>query len=158
MSEAWDVSLIASLYYTKDRLDWINNQEFEQDIWALYSQLKNSFSLLRDRSLTIDVNLYYITENIQGLRRVEPLLLSFVDIKKTILKGRGSITLGVEDLFNEADFLVTTRFLDQNSSNFSNFDNRLVKFGFRYSFGNTKLSSTESDFEFDERKRLTNDN
>ncbi|NNK70977.1 MAG: hypothetical protein HKO96_10915, partial [Flavobacteriaceae bacterium] len=70
------------------------------------------------------------------------------------LKGRGAITLGLEDLFNESDFSVRTNFLDQNSSNFSNLDNRLFKLGFRYSFGNTKLSTTDADLDFDERKRL----
>ena len=90
----------------------------------------------------------------QGLQLVAPLFLSYLDLKKTVLKGKGAITLGFQDLFNEGDFLVTTRFLDQNSSNFSNLDNRLVTAGFRYTFGNTKLAITETELEFEERDRL----
>ncbi|MBT8270140.1 MAG: TonB-dependent receptor [Bacteroidia bacterium] len=152
--ENWNLGFLSSIYYTKDRIGWLNNQETEQDIWAWYGDLTNNFSLLKDRSLDITFGLTYITDNIQGLRRVDSMIFSTIDVSKSILKGRGAITLGLEDLFNESDFSVRTNFLDQNSSNFSNLDNRLFKLGFRYSFGNTKLSTTDADLDFDERKRL----
>ena len=152
--EDWSVFLVTSLYYTKDQIGWVNGENVVQDIWANYSQLSNNFSFLKDKSLTVDLSFYYVSENVQGLQRVDPLLFSEIMIKKTAFKGKGVFSLGLEDLFNEQDFLVTTRFLDQNNSNFSDLDNRLISLGFRYTFGNTKLSSTEQALNKEERDRL----
>ncbi|NNK87080.1 MAG: TonB-dependent receptor, partial [Flavobacteriaceae bacterium] len=150
----WSVFLVTSFYYTKDQIGWVNGQNVEQDIWANYTQLSNNLSLLKDKSLTVDVTFYYVSKNLQGLQRVDPLLFSEVMVKKTAFKGKGVFSLGIEDLFNEQDFLVKTRFLDQNNSNFSDLDNRLISLGFRYTFGNTKLASTEQALDKEERERL----
>ncbi|MBT8253526.1 MAG: TonB-dependent receptor [Flavobacteriaceae bacterium] len=152
--EDWSVSFLSSFYYTKDQIGLFNGQNAEQDIWANYSELTNSLYLLKDKSLVVDLTLNYISENIQGLQRVDPRILSELSLKKTAFKGKGTFSLAVVDLFNDHDFLVTTRFLDQNSSNFSNLDNRLIRVGFRYAFGNTKLSSTEKSLSKEERERL----
>ncbi len=157
INDHWSIYFLSSIYYTKDRLGWINNQVAEQDMWAWFGDFSSDISLLKDRSLDVSIKLTYITENIQGLRRVEPLLLSAVDFSKSILKGKGALSLGFSDLFNESDYFVSTRFLNQNSTNFANLDNRLVRVGFRYSFGNTKLNSNEAELDYDERDRIKNE-
>ena len=152
--EDWSVFFATSFYYTKDQIGWFNGENVERDIWASYSQLSNSFSLLKDKSLNLDIDLFYISKNIQGLQTVAPMFFSEVSLKKTAFNGKGIFSLGVEDLFNEQDYLVSTRFLDQNNTNYSKLDNRLVSLGFRYTFGNTKLSSTEQTLNKEERERL----
>ena len=70
------------------------------------------------------------------------------------MKGKGIVSLAVSDFFNTHDFLVKTKFLDQDSSIASDLDNRFVRVGFRYKFGNTKLSSEEKILSKDELDRL----
>jgi len=62
--------------------------------------------------------------------------------------------LSVEDLFNEQDYRFGTRYSNQSSRQFTNADNRFVKLGFRYKFGNTKLSANERATSVEVRDRL----
>ncbi|MBT8273401.1 MAG: outer membrane beta-barrel family protein, partial [Bacteroidia bacterium] len=77
---------------------------------------------------------------------------------KLIFKGKGVLSLYISDLFNEHDFVVRTKYLDQDSSIFSNLDNRYIRLGFRYKFGNTKLDSNERALSQEERERLSERN
>jgi len=79
---------------------------------------------------------------------------SDLSIKKTIFKGKGVLSLAFSDLFNDQDFVVTTKFLDQNSKLYTNLDNRYVKLGFRYKFGNSRLSTNQRSTSKEELNRL----
>ena len=105
-----------------------------------------------------NLSLIYISENVQGLQMVDSRILSDLSLKKTILKGKGVLSLAVSDLLNDHDFRVTTKFLDQNSRLFSNLDNRYIKLGFRYKFGNSRLSTNQRSTSREERMRLDRKN
>ena len=96
-------------------------------------------------------------KNLQQFQSVEDRLVSELSVSKSILKKRGVISLSVEDFFNLQDQETSTDYLNQLNSSFVDYDNRYIKLGFRYNFGNTKLKTNEPDpdqEELDERKRL----
>ena len=142
VNDKWSVSFVTSFYNIQDEAKF-NGNSVKLDKWSNYSVFNNNFSFLKDESLTANFTLTYVSANIQGLTNVDTRVLTELSIKKTIFKGKGVLSLAASDLFNDHDFLATTKYLDQNSSVFSNLDNRYVKFGFRYKFGNTKLSTNE---------------
>ena len=103
----------------------------------------------------MNLTLWYSSSNVQGFQIVEKgQLFSDLSIRKTILKGKGILSLSASDLFNDQDFFVSTKFANQNSSLFTNLDNRFVRLGFRYKFGNTKLSTNAKTLSKEERERL----
>lgn len=153
--DRWSMFVITSFYYTKDE-GTVDNSLVEKDIWANYSDVTNSISFLKDNSLTANFVITYISANIQGFQKVDSRLLTDLSLRKTMLKGKGILSLSISDLLNDHDFFVRTKFLDQNSSVFSNLDNRYVRVGFRYRFGNTGLSTNEKTLSKEERDRLGN--
>ena len=64
------------------------------------------------------------------------------------------ISLSAADLFNLGDFDTTTNYLNQRSYYNTNLDNRYIKLGFRYKFGNTKLQTNERQIDIKERERI----
>ena len=64
------------------------------------------------------------------------------------------ISLTVEDLFNLQNQETSLKYLNQSSNSFVDIDNRYIKLGFRYKFGNTKLSTNERTTSEEERQRL----
>ena len=151
--DSWNVSFLTSMYYTRDKGNF-NNTLVEIDKWANYSKLTNSITFLKDKSLVTDFTVYYISENIQGFQSVGTRILTELTVKKTILNGHGILSLAINDFLNDQDFLVRTEYLDQKSSIFSNLDNRYVRVGFRYKFGNVKLEAEDVDLSKEERERL----
>ena len=71
-----------------------------------------------------------------------------------MLKGKGAVSLAVSNLFNAQHYYLRTKFMNQNSLLFTNLDDRYVRLGFRYRFGNTKLSTNQKDITKNERDRL----
>ena len=68
--------------------------------------------------------------------------------------------MSVSDFFNRQDYGRTISFLDQNSRILNDLDTRYIRLGFRYKFGNTKLSTNEraaDEIEEEREKRLEKD-
>ncbi len=153
--DKWFVYIGTSFYNYKDNATLFNNT-INRDRWANYSVLSNDISFLKDNSLTANFTLTYIGKNVLGLQVVNTRWASDLSFRKKVFKGKGVFSLSFSDLFNTQDFFISTQFLNQNNTSFTNLDNRYVKLGFRYKFGNTKLSSNEHGTSIDERNRLGN--
>jgi len=156
INENWSTYIGFSFYNYKDNAT-LFNEIISKSRWSNYTILSNDFSFLEDKSLVANFVLTYIHKNIQGLQVVDSRLASDLSIRKTILKGKGSLSLWVSDLFNTQDFYWVTKFADQNNSSKVNMDNRYIRLGFRYKFGNTKLSTNERTSSAEERDRLERD-
>ncbi|WP_232827322.1 outer membrane beta-barrel family protein [Winogradskyella aurantiaca] len=153
LTDRWSVFALTSFFNITEETQ-INDDFVSLSQWTNYSQLSNTLSLLKDNSLNINFNLTYASKSLQGLSLVSARLYSDLSISKSLWDDRAVITLSMEDLFNEQDVLVTTEYLNQSNSYFSNLDNRFIKLGFRYKFGNTKLVSNERTSDVQERERI----
>jgi Outer membrane protein beta-barrel family/Carboxypeptidase regulatory-like domain len=153
----WSVYIGTSFYNYNDNTTLFDNT-ISQDKWANYTNFTNNFSFLKDKSLTANFTLVYIGKTIQGFQVIDTRLATDLSVRKTILKGKGSLSLIISDLFNTQDYFVTTKFLNQNNILYDNYDTRYIKLGFRYKFGNTKLSTKDHSSSVDERERLGNEN
>ncbi|NNL83424.1 MAG: outer membrane beta-barrel protein, partial [Winogradskyella sp.] len=153
LTNRWSVYFVTSFYNVTEETS------FGEDIvklsqWSNYSALSNNINLLKDNSLNINFDLTFGGKNLQRLQIVENRLISNLRISKSMFNKKGVLSLSVQDLFNEQDFRSSVNYLNQRNSMFTNLDNRLISLGFRYKFGNTRLSTNERVSELDERNRL----
>ncbi len=153
VTKNWFVYFVTSFYNVQDQAT-LNNTHLKTDTWSNYSELSNSFSFLKDKSLSANLGFVYIGKNQQGFQTVDGRLATNFAIKKTILNKKATLSLSAADLFNTQDFTVNAEYLDQNNSRYSNQDNRYIKFGFSYKFGNTTLETNERTKARKERDRL----
>ena len=149
----WYLSFVTSFYNIEDQNNF-NDGSIDQNRWSNYSILQNEFTFLKDRSLNIDFIVNYASKNLQGFREVEDLWFSSLNISKSIWNKKAVISLTAEDLFNAQNFSYSTRYLNQYSSVFTNLDDRYIKLGFRYNFGNTSLKTNANTKSSEERERL----
>lgn len=152
-TSTWNLYFVTSFYNITEESDF-GEGFVEQTQWSNYSILQNSLSLLKDRSLNINLTLYWIGKNLQQFQTIENRLASELSVSKYIFNKRGVVSLAIDDIFNMQDFDTSTRYLNQSSSSFVDSDNRFIRLGFRYNFGNTKLSTNERTTTAEERDRL----
>jgi outer membrane receptor protein involved in Fe transport len=152
-TNTWNLYFVTSFYNISEEANF-GEGFVELDQWSNYSILQNSFSLLEDRSLNVNFTLTWVGKNLQQLQTVEDRLFSELSVSKTVLNKKGIISLSVEDLFNMQDSDLRLGYLNQSSSSFVDSDNRFIKLGFRYNFGNTKLNTNERTTSAEERQRL----
>jgi len=147
------IYFVTIMYYTKEE-SRVENLNVTIDQWSSASAFDASISFLEDSSLSTNLSFTYIGKNLQGLQKVKGLLYSELAISKTIWNKKGTISLIASDLFNKADFKTSTNYLNQSFSQFTNLDNRYVKLGFSYKFGNSTLKTNEKDRSHSERSRI----
>jgi len=151
--ERWFLYAVTSFYNISEEANF--GEGFVQlDQWSNYSILQNSLSLLKDRSLNINLTLTWVGKNLQQFQTTEDRLVSELSISKSVFNKKGIISLAIDDMFNFQDFDSSVNYLNQSSTNFVDMDNRFVRIGFRYNFGNTKLKTNERITSAEERERL----
>lgn len=155
LKENWSVYLYTSIYNIQDETVF-NNNAIKADQWTNYTTLSNSLSFLKDKSLSLDFGLTYISKNQSGFRRVAPRLISDLSVKKKIFNKKGTLSLAVNDLFNMQDFEIISKYANQDNFNFRDLDNRYIRLGFSYKFGNTTLKTNQRTKSSSERNRLNN--
>ena len=153
ITDKWFLYFGTSTYNYKDT-GTISGITVKRDKWANYSDLTNSFSFLKDNSLTASMAIIYVGKNVQGLQTIHSRWDTYLSIDKTLFKGQGNVSLSISDFFNRQDYFTTTNFLDQNSTESNDMDSRYIKLGFRYKFGNTKLSTNQRSTSKEELDRL----
>lgn len=126
----------------------------ELNQWSQLFILAPGLSLLKDNSLNVNATFYWINKNLQNLQFVETRLISTLSVSKSLLKKKAVLFLSVDDIFNMQDFDTSINYLNQSSTRFIDSDNRFIKLGFRYKFGNTKLNTNERATSAEERDRL----
>ena len=152
-AKKWSIYFVTSFYNVTEETNF-GEGFVKLSQWANYSAIANNISFLKDNSLNVSFNVTFAGKNLQRLQIVENRFISDLRITKSIFNKRAVLSLSVEDLFNEQDFRSRVNYLNQRNSIFTNLDNRLIRLGFRYKFGNTRLSTNERINEVDERNRL----
>ena len=149
----WSVYFVTSFYNIEEELV-LNNQLLKKDQWSNYSVLSNDFAFLKDKSLTANFTLIYDGKYQLGFRTIDTRIETDLSLKKKVFKNKGTLSLAFSDILNEQDYTLYSKYLNQDNSNFTDLDNRYVKIGFSYKFGNTNLETNERTKERKERDRL----
>nr|WP_321233906.1 TonB-dependent receptor [uncultured Psychroserpens sp.] len=156
VTDRWSVYAVTSFYNIEEEADF-GNGFVNQDQWSNYSSLTNNMSFLKDNSLNVFMDFTWLGKNLQGFQTVENRLFSQLAISKTVFKKKGTISLSVSDFFSMHDFEVSTQYQNQFNTQFVDIDDRYIRLGFRYKFGNTRLETNERSTTTDERDRLNKD-
>lgn len=127
----------------------VKNNQFN---WAI--RTSNSFTFLKDGSLTADLTFFYQGPTFFGNERYDGLGSLNLLLRKTLWNKKASISLGVDDIFKQRNQSTSRVFLDQNGFSLRRAENRLLVVGFRYKFGNTKIRDNQKSKKVDERDRL----
>ena len=151
----WNSNILATYLFRKDEFNDLNSgQLVENSIGSLILHTYQSFTLLDDRSLFIDISFLYRSPRINGNNRFDGLSKLGLTFRKNIWNKKASLSLGVGDIFNKGNLFSTRQFLDQNNSTFTRQENRLLTFAFRYKFGNTGIKTNKKRKRVDERNRI----
>ena len=155
LTSYWNTFFLITHFYDEDSFtDLGTNTVVENSIWTTHIRATNSFNFLSDKSLFADLTYSHFSPRIMGNARIEAYGKLGVTLRKSLWNKAGSISLAVEDIFNNGNRFTTRDYLDQNNSTFTRIENRLFVFSFRYKFGNTQIKDNQKSKNTDEGRRL----
>ncbi|TLP75677.1 TonB-dependent receptor [Maribacter sp. ACAM166] len=155
LTSYWNAFFLISHFYDEDSFTDLNSNEIIKNaIWTTHTRATNSFTLLNDKSLFADITYAHFSPRIRGNSRIEAYGKLGMVVRKTLWNKAASISLAIEDIFNDGNIAATRNYLDQNNSTYTRRENRVVVFGFRYKFGNTQIKDNQKRKNTEEGKRL----
>jgi len=156
ISKDWNLYVLSSIYYYEEQFFALesNNELLTNERWSTYLQVANYFTFLEDKSLIADVSFTYISPYVLGPTDVSASSGLDINLRKSFLENRASVSLGVLDVFNSRNINTETKYLNQNILVNTRLENRLFTLGFNYKFGNFRLNSNKREINLDERERL----
>ena len=156
LTDRWSFYVLSSLFFYENQFYALEsgNQLFTNEKWTFYGNVVNYFSLLKDRSLNLELSYLYISQIYDGPKELSAVSGLNFNLRKSLWNNRASVNIGVQDVFNGQFVTSTTQYLNQDMIYRSRKENRLFTFGFNYKFGNYKLKSTKRVIDLEERERL----
>ncbi len=154
MLDIWDISVTTSFYNNEDTFTTLENVRVSQQKWANYTAIDNNFTLLKDQSLTANLSFVYLSPVILGFSEVSSRNLLSLSLRKTLWNKKVTLSLTLNDILNGQELTNTTQYFNQDSFYRANYDVQTIRVGFRYNFGNTKLSTNQRTKSSAEQERL----
>lgn len=155
LTSFWYAYAYVSLFHEKQTfLEEISHQEVTNEIDGIYASMYNSLSLTKDGTFSGELNLTYISNWLAGSYELDPMTTLSFGLSKTMWNNRAEVSLHVEDVLDKANTWMRSRYLTQDNGFFARPESRFVRLGFKYNFGNFRLSDNQRGLEAVERDRL----
>ncbi|WP_424492749.1 outer membrane beta-barrel protein [Salinimicrobium sp. GXAS 041] len=156
LTDFWYTYAYVSLFHEEQTFLALesNNAEVSNEIDGFFGMWSNSFTLSKDGTFSGDLTLTYISDWLTGSYYLDPMTTLSFGVRKTLWNNRAEVTLHVEDALNETNTWMRADYLNQDNGFFARPESRYVRVGFKYNFGNFRLSDNERSIEAAERDRL----
>ncbi len=154
-TDFWNCYFLASFFEDKAVFENLGSEELvENQLFSWFVSTNNAFTFLKDKSLTADLTFLYSGPKLSQNTRYDGFGSLNLLFRKTLWDKNASISLGVEDIFNQGNEFNTRNYLDQSGSSLLRAEKRLFVLGFRYKFGNTKIRDNYKSKHVDEEDRI----
>lgn len=124
------------------------------EIDGFYGSLYNNFIISKDGTLTGELSLTYVSKFLSGSYIMDPFTTLSLGLRKTLWNNRAEVSVNVEDILDETNTWLRSKYLNQDNGYFAQPESQYVRVGFKYNFGNFRLSDNQRAIEAAERDRL----
>ena len=124
------------------------------DIDGFYGSLYNSFIISNDGTFTGELSLTYVSKFLSGSYIMDPFTTLSIGLRKTLWNNRAELSVNFEDILDETNTWLRSHYLNQDNGFFAQPESQYVRVGFKYNFGNFRLSDNQRAIEAAERERL----
>ncbi len=151
----WSIYAYLNSYYNGYKFsDLESNTEIENGRWTWYFRNTNSLNFLRDKSLSADLSFMYQSSRALGNEVQGAISNVGISMRKTLWDGKVSISMSLDDIFNQSNAFLTRQFEQQRSTTNVRLETRVFSFNFRYRFGNEKIKNNKKSKRVEERNRI----
>lgn len=156
LAKWWYLSLYASGFYFENEFFAVEStdEKYSNSTFGFYGQFYSGLTLSKDQTLTGDVTAVYLSDFIYGSYDYGDQFSLSLSLRKSFWNKCGSITIGVNDLFDTYNVPVTSKYYNQDNTYLAQPESRLYRISFKYTFGNTKLSDNNREIQPEETTRL----
>jgi hypothetical protein len=145
INRSWYTGLSTSLFYMENETKAIQsgNVDVVSSTTGFYLNSFNRFNMSKDRTLSMDVDVSYLSSILFGTYEWGGSFATNVSFNKSLWKRRAQLTLAFNDIFSTQNQRMETRYLNQDNNYLALPETRTLSLGFTYNFGNFRLENNE---------------
>ncbi len=149
----WDVNVLTEGYWQQEKSDFLTSS-YNFNIISYYATLKHSFTIDQKTALKAELSGTFTGPGLQGIYRADHNSAIDAGIKTNVFKGKGTLRISANDIFNTYTNNISINYLDQRSAFFHHNESRNVAISVSYRLGkNIAASRSRSTASEEERKR-----
>ncbi len=152
----WYAQAFTSLFHQENTFltEESNNAEVTREVDGIQAYAYNIFTLSQDGSFEGTLFVQHLTDFLSGSYKLEPMTTISIGLRKELWNKRAELSVNFNDILNKTNTRLTSEYLNQSNSYASFEENRNIQIGFKYNFGNFRLSDNERTIDEAERERL----
>jgi hypothetical protein len=141
----WYTGISTSLFYMENETRAVQSGGVDvvNSTTGFYLNSFNRFNLADNRTLSMDVDITYLSSILFGTYEWGDSLGVNMSFNKSLWNRRAQLSLAFTDIFRTQNQRMTTRYLNQDNYYLSLPETRTVSVGFTYNFGNFRLANKE---------------
>ena len=145
-------------YYTHNLANFGIGRTVDLNVYALRGYIQNTFTI--GKGWTASISSFYSSPSLfRGTMKSRSLTAVNTGLQKLIFKGKGTVRLNFNDVFNTLHWYGTSNFAGQYLNARVYWDPRNVTLGFSYKFGSSQVKSARQRRSgLDEESKRANDN
>lgn len=147
----WTLTINGVTYYV-DYVGKINGFDYTNSALTYRAYLNNQFLL--PKNIKIELSASYNGPRLSELYNYKSMEYLNIAIKKSLLKDKLNLSIGVVDVFRTAVAGYTVNFQNQHWESSQYYDARRINFAVSYNFGNIKVKQRETNASDTEKQRL----
>jgi hypothetical protein len=149
----WSMEIYGGGYYQREKSAFLTGSyDFNQ--FSYDARLSQSFTINKKKGIIAELIGQHQGPGIQGVYYVRSNSAVDLGVKANILKGKGTIRLAANDIFNTNNYRVSINYLDQQSYFFHRNESKNFQLSLSYRLGkDVKAARTRSTASEEEKRR-----
>ncbi|HHB78649.1 MAG TPA: hypothetical protein ENK85_05395 [Saprospiraceae bacterium] len=124
----------------KSKADFGKNRTIHLKVTGVNVYAQNTFTL--PQGIALEVSGFYSSPSVWGgTFKTKSMWGTDIGLQKKILKGNGTLKIGLDDVFNTQYWRAESLFAGQKMSGGGNWESHRYKINFSYNFGNKKVKA-----------------
>ncbi|WP_431291696.1 outer membrane beta-barrel protein [Pedobacter sp. P26] len=150
----WEINNYAQGSYRQEKSGYLQAR-YDYHVWGIYLSSNHAFTLNKAQGLKAEISAWYSSPTIQGIYKLARLYDVSAGMSKSLLKGKGTLRLAVNDIFYGNAYRIDVNYENQRNGFYEQNDTRSATLSFSYRLGGNPTAARKRTSASEEEKKRT---
>lgn len=150
----WEINNYAQGSYRQEKSGYLKAR-YDYHVWGIYLSSNHAFTLNKAQGLKAEISAWYSSPTIQGIYKLAKLYDVSAGMSKSLLKGKGTLRLAVNDIFYSNAYRIDVNYETQRNGFYEKSDTRSATLSFSYRLGGNPTAARKRTSASEEEKKRT---
>ena len=150
----WEINNYVQGSYRQEKSGYLQAR-YDYRVWGIYLSSNHAFTLNKDQGWKAEISAWYSSPTIQGIYKLAKLYDISAGMSKTLLKGKGTVRLAINDIFYSNVYRIDVNYQNQLNGFIEKSDTRTATFSFSYRLGGNPTAARKRTSASEEEKKRT---